>query len=397
VRGRPERRRRAGHKLIPMNPSISLAGLLKDLVALPSVNPSFGGTGEAGVADYVAAFLQRSGIEPTRQPVFPGGRDNVYARMGHLPGPAVLLEAHMDTVDAEGWFSGDPFDPVEKDGRLYGRGACDTKASLAVLLAVAAHFASRPEELRRPFVFAATIDEEEKQTGAFRLMEAGLSLDGAITGEPTLLDIVHAHKGCLRFRIRTSGRAAHGAFPELGDNAVMRMGRVLSLLSEYSRELASRPAHPLLGKPTLNVGTIRGGQSANVVPDSCEIELDRRLLPDEKGREAIEEIENLLAGVEQAAIEPGCQERPGIDTSPEAPLARDLAKAAGDASGGGRFRSAPYMTNAAAYVAAGLPSLVFGPGDIAQAHTRDESVELAQLDEAFRILIRFLGRERPKG
>src|SRR5690606_23297291 len=128
------------------------------LIALPSVNPSFGGTGEAAVADFVETFLRKAGLEPTRQPVFPG-RYNIVARVGSQ-GPALLLEAHMDTVAAEGWFSENPFDPIEKDGRIYGRGACDTKASLAVFLAVAEFYARYPVKLKQPLLFAATIDEE---------------------------------------------------------------------------------------------------------------------------------------------------------------------------------------------------------------------------------------------
>ncbi len=371
---------------------LKLTQLLKDLIALPSVNPSFGGSGEAAVADYVLAYLEKAGLKPERQVVLDDGRDNVFVRVGEKEGPAILLEAHMDTVATEGWLSGSPFDPVETEGRIYGRGSCDTKASLAVFLAVAAHFSRQPETLRVPLVFAATIDEEEMQTGASRLMEAGLDLQAAITGEPTLLDIIHAHKGILRFKIRTEGVAAHSAFPERGENAILKMAPVLSRLAEYESNLAARPAHPTLGRPTVNVGTIRGGQAVNVVPDSCVIDIDRRLLPDETGDEVLEEVRRTLSGLGKVTVESAVLDRVGIDTPVDSPVAEALAAAVRKNKGDCQFLSAPYMTNATAYASAGIPSLVFGPGDIAQAHTRDEHVEAAQLESAFRILVDFLSR-----
>jgi acetylornithine deacetylase/succinyl-diaminopimelate desuccinylase family protein len=370
----------------------SLAALLKDLIALPSINPSFGGAGEAAVADYVEDFLERCGADPERQAVFPG-RDNILARIGPAGQPAVLLEAHMDTVAAEGWFSGNPFEPVEAEGRIYGRGACDTKSSLAVFLAVTRYFAEHPERLKQPILFAATIDEEEKQSGALRLMEAGHALSGAITGEPTLLDIIHAHKGVLRLLIRSEGVAAHSAFPERGENAILRMGRVLERLEAYQAELARHPGHPALGRPTVNVGTIRGGAAVNVVPDACVIDIDRRLLPQEEGGSVWERLRALVADLPKVAVEPPYLDRRGIDTPLEAPFARALGKAVEREKGSCLYSVAPYMTNATAYAAAGIPSLVFGPGDISQAHTKDEYVELAQLERGFRILVDFLGVE----
>lgn len=363
--------------------------LLKELIALPSINPSFGGTGEAAVADFVEEALRRAGLRPNRQEVF-SGRDNVFAHVGAGEEPAILLEAHMDTVAADGWFSGSPFDPVEKEGRIYGRGACDTKASLAVFLAVAAHFARRPDELARPLIFAATVDEEEKQSGAFRLAEAGLVLEGAITGEPTLLDIIHSHKGVLRFTVRTRGVAAHSAFPERGENAILRMGEALQRLAEYGESLARVEPHPVLGRPTVNVGTISGGRAVNVVPDSCVVQVDRRLLPNESGREVWEELRGRLADLPHVEVEPPSLDCGGLDTPADSALAIRLGEAVRREKGEVRYLSAPYMTNATAYAANGVPTVVFGPGDIAQAHTRDEYVEVEQLHAAARVLVDFL-------
>lgn len=374
-----------------MNES-QIVSLLKDLIALPSVNPSFGGTGEGAVADYVEGFLHRAGLQPERQKVF-HGRDNIIARVGGGSEPPVLLEAHMDTVAAEGWLSGNPFCPLEQAGRIYGRGACDTKASLAVFMAVAHHFTQNTGRLKQPLVFAATVDEEEKQAGAFRLMETERGLAGAITGEPTRLEIIHAHKGVMRLRIRASGLAAHAAFPERGNNAILQMAPVLGRLATYQAELNHRTAHPSLGRPTVNVGTIRGGQAVNVVPDDCVIDIDRRLLPTEKGETVRREFETLMEGLERVKIEAPYLERSGIDTGQGCDLAVALGEAVRRAEGNCRYSSAPYMTNATAYAEKGIACLVFGPGDIAQAHTRDEFIEISQLGRAFRALVDFLGRK----
>ncbi len=368
---------------------------LSELVAIPSVNSGFGGPGEDAVGKHVSKFLRQRGLKVEEQEVFPG-RCNVVARIEpeDLAGrPGVLLESHMDTVAAREWKEGDPFIPRVVDGRLYGRGASDTKASLAVMLAVVDYFARRPGELKAPLVFAASVDEEVGQVGAFKLMDLGLPLAGAITGEPTQCQIVHAHKGFFRCRLGVRGVAAHSAFPEKGDNAILRMGRVLTQVAAYLEELKGRPGHPSLGCPTLSVGTIRGGEAINVVPDRCSIELDRRMLPGETEEVVRREIEALVGGETGGGIDETVV-RPGLNTDPQSPFAAGLAAAVKRHNQDRcEFQAAPYMTNATAYAAAGVPALVFGPGDIAQAHTDSEFVELAELDKAFSIFKTFLSYE----
>ncbi len=367
---------------------------LGELVAIPSVNSGFGGVGEDAIVKHVSKFLRQRGLDVEVQEVGPGLR-NVIARIepeGRGGEPAVLLESHMDTVAAADWAKGDPFIPRIEGGRLYGRGACDTKASLAVMLGVVDYFVARPGALRTPLVFAATADEEVGQSGAFKLMESAGALAGAITGEPTLCQIVHAHKGFFRCRLMVRGVAAHSAFPEKGDNAILRMGRVLTRIASYEEELKGRPAHPALGAPTLSVGTIHGGEAINVVPDRCSIEIDRRMLPEETEETVRAEIEALIEP-EGGTVEEGVV-RPGLNTDPGSAFAAGLETAVKrHCEGRCEFLAAPYMTNATAYAAAGVPALVFGPGDIARAHTDAEFVELAELDTAFAILKDFLSHE----
>ena len=196
-----------------------LQSLLADLVAIPSMNPmglhGLGeGFGEGDMADYVEAFLRKHHIPCERQTVLPG-RDNVVARLDGANKNAIVLEAHMDTVLGEN-MSIEPFAPTIKDGCLYGRGSCDTKASLAAML-MAVKAAAERGSLSRSVCLAATVDEEFQFTGVKKFIELGARAEMAVVGEPTQLDVVVAHKGVLRWEIETTGRSAHSSTPELGD------------------------------------------------------------------------------------------------------------------------------------------------------------------------------------
>src|SRR5438094_2281289 len=253
--------------------------LLRELIALPSVNPAFltandPHAGEQQVADFVGALAGCNGLEVEFQEVFPD-RANVLARLtpSRRARNRILLAPHTDTVGGE---SPAIFRPREKQGRLHGRGACDTKGSVAAMLSALIELARSP---RRPkhteIVFAGLVDEENGQSGSRALVAKGLKSDLAIVGEPTRLRVVTAHKGDLWLQLETRGRAAHGARPDLGRNAVHEMSRIVDLLqTTYAASLRKRK-HPLLGHPTVSVGTIGGGAQPNIGPDRCQIRLDR--------------------------------------------------------------------------------------------------------------------------
>lgn len=368
-----------------------IAPLLAELVRVPSVNPMLGGSGEAALARWVGEWLRATGAEVELQPVH-GERCNVIAAIGPANAPALLLEAHLDTVAPAGDWTRDPFTPVVQGGRLYGLGACDTKGSLATFLHLFAELARAPRRLRRRLVLAATVDEEVGQTGAYALMGKDLALRGAFVGEPTDCRVVHAHKGFVRFRVETTGRAAHSSRPEQGDNAIERMSGVVQWFREYGRTLAQSPCHGALGRPTVNVGTIAGGVGVNTVPDRCVIQVDRRTVPGE----TLADVQAELAAL--GAIEPSARifevlERPAVHTPAEAPLVRQLVQtlqACGEPAG---LEAVPYLTNAVAYAAAGVPVVVFGPGDLTQAHRPDEFIQLAELERCARVLRPLLERE----
>ena len=366
--------------------------LLRDLIALPSVNPAFLPNGdpqggELALAEHVAATAAKAGLAVSLDEVLPG-RPNVLAVLSprRRCRSRVLLVPHLDTVGA-----GDPaaFTPRLRAGRMHGRGACDTKGSLAAMLSALTRLAQGP---RRPdsteVVLAGVIDEENHQAGSRALARAGWKAALAIVGEPTGLRVVTAHKGNLWLQLETSGKAAHGCCPHLGHNAIRDMARVVEMLEgPYAEELRRRE-HPLLGRPTINVGTIHGGVQPNVVPDACQITVDRRMLPSESEARVRREIRALLqtSAVRARLVDLRGVPCPALETSPDLPLVRTLLRVARQRGPAG----VDYFCDAAVLAAGGIPSVVFGPGSIAQAHTRDEWIALEQVESATRLLGRFL-------
>ena len=367
--------------------------LLQELIALPSVNPAFlppddPRAGEAAVADYLTQLARRSGLDTSIQEVFPG-RTNVVARLTPK-GPVrhrVLLAPHLDTV---GFPNLDALlTPSLKGDRLTGRGACDTKGCVAAMFsAVLAVAKSGVRPAATEIVFVGLVDEENGQGGSRYYAAHGDKADLAIVGEPTRLQVVTAHKGDLWLQLKTHGRSAHGATPHLGRNAVLEMARVVEVLETRYAAMLRRRTHPLLGSPTVNVGVIRGGNQPNIVPNECVISIDRRTLPGETEAGVKREIQTLLkqagltAEFDTLRLAP-CE---ALETSPELPGVKALCRAA-------RRRQTlgvHYFCDAAPLAAGGIPSVVFGPGDIAQAHTADEWISVESLRRGTAILEQFL-------
>lgn len=371
--------------------------LLRDLIALPSVNPAFlpsgdPRTGEGRVADHLEEVARTAGMDVERQEAAPG-RCNVIARLTPtgVVRNRVLLAPHMDTV-------GEPnldalLKPELGGGRIMGRGACDTKGCVASYMEAmrrVARSGRRPETTE--IVFLGLVDEENGQAGSrtyaseSRRMEYRADL--AIVGEPTRLEVVTAHKGDVWLQLRTSGVAAHGATPHLGRSAVLEMARIVEVLeTQYRRELAGR-SHELLGAPTVNIGSIHGGTQPNIVPDACVISVDRRTLPGETEDDVRAEIREVLRvrGLEAQFDQLRTAVCDALETDAGLPLVKRLMKAAGKR----RTVGVHYFCDAAPLAAGGIPAVVFGPGDIAQAHTRDEWIEIESLERGTDILEEFL-------
>jgi acetylornithine deacetylase len=372
--------------------------LLRDLVTLPSVNPMGRSVPEEvayehRVTAYLEDYFQARGVRCERQSVAPL-RDNLVA-YSDLPGArrTWVLEVHQDTVPTD-HMTIEPFAAGIADGRLYGRGACDIKGGMAAMVAAFTRLVREKPAGAANVILACTVDEEFTFRGVKRLVQNGLTAAGAIVAEPTQLQIVHAHKGVARLHLTAHGRSCHSSTPEQGVNAIYRMGRLLVALEQYAERLRTSRTDPLLGPPTLSVGLIEGGTSVNTVPERCRIEIDRRLIPGEDTQEVSEELNRFLRG--EAGIDfPYTCDVPWMSMAALSPqgsgeLVQRLGQAIDSVRGAHEVLAVPYGTDASTLAAAGVPAVVFGPGDIARAHTCDEWVPLDEVEQASEILYRFL-------
>ena len=365
--------------------------LLRDLIALPSVNNAFlppgdPHAGEELVADYLKNRARKAGLEIETQATN-SGRDNLIVRLKPLSQAThrIILAPHMDTVGGD---LDKIFRPTKKGERLHGRGACDTKGSVAVMFHAMEHLAKRHRPANTEIVFIGFVDEECNQTGSRAFSKLKLKANLALVGEPTRCRVVTAHKGDLWLRLSTRGKAAHGARPELGRNAVHTMAKCIDTIeTEYAQNLGKR-RHPVLGHPTINTGIVRGGSQPNIVPDFCEADLDRRTLPGESFTAIRREIGEVLKkrGLKTRLTNVKGYTCPAMETDPTLPMVQQFMRTVRQMKPLG----VDYYCDAANIAATGVPAIVWGPGDIAQAHTADEWISIRQLERGMDVLTRFL-------
>jgi acetylornithine deacetylase len=387
--------------------SLDVVETLRELVRIPSVNPM--GRKVSGdifyehrVTDWLEQTARRLGLPYERITVSPQ-RDNLILRVdGDTPpergGPVLMFEAHQDTVPIDG-MTIEPFSGELRDGRVWGRGSCDIKGGLAAMLAALVRLAKEKPSDRATVVLACTVNEEHGFTGATDWAACYTGKEGksskllnrvptaCVVAEPTMLDVVVAHKGAVRWRCHTSGRAAHSSQPHLGESAVYHMARVLSAIERYANEVVTGlGSHPLVGTPTLSVGLISGGISVNTVPDDCTIEIDRRVIPGENPNDAYRHVVDWLGDHVPAGTpmqhEPPYMRTFGLADDNNGELAERLGTVAHRHGGGGRRIGVPFGTDAPHYALTGAPTVVLGPGSIAQAHTCDEWLAVDQLKAA---------------
>jgi acetylornithine deacetylase len=367
--------------------------LARRLVAIPSVNPDLegDGAGEAEIAAFCAELLEGWGFDVSSWDAAPG-RPNVVARLSGA-GPTLLLNGHLDTVGVAGRTI-DPFAAELRDGRLWGRGSCDMKGGVAALLAAARALVEGSDAERPNLVVALTADEENASVGMARLVEHGVAADMAVVCEPTELAVMPSHKGFVWIRALFAGRAAHGSRPELGIDAIRHAALYLAALEEHAAALRRAPAHPLLGHGSFHAGTIRGGAAASVYPESCELVLERRTLPDESVQEAVAPFRATLEAlvvdhpeiVGELAV---TLDRPGTEVAEDTPLVRGLLEALGKVGTDPAIRGMSAWVDAAYLNGVGIPAVCFGPGSIEQAHTTDEWIDVEEIRVATDVLVRF--------
>ena len=364
----------------------ALVSRLADLVAINSVNASLpGGPGEQAMADYVAQTARTMGADVELYEVEPG-RPNLLARVDRGRPRTLMFECHLDTVGLVPM--PDALNPRVEGGRLYGRGSADPKGSLAAMLSVLESAAADPAFPVNVWL-AGSMDEEITMRGSRALAERRPAVDAVIVGEPTNLQPIVAHKGVLRWCVRTTGVAAHSATPERGRNAIFDMQTVIGALRAGIEPGLARSSHPRLGPATWSVGVIEGGEAVNVVPDACQIDCDRRLLPGEEPDAVLAEVDRALdqlregdAGLRVERETPYVHVPP-METDAGEPVVRATVQALSESGRDPTLAAVAYATDASMLASVGgLPAVVLGPGDIAQAHTNDEWIELAELEAA---------------
>jgi acetylornithine deacetylase/succinyl-diaminopimelate desuccinylase family protein len=378
----------------PILDTESLFATVADLVSINSVNPAYpGGPGEGALADYVGEYCRHYSLPYELQPVFEG-RPNVIARLeGEPGGPTLILEAHMDTASELG-MNHKPFQPVRDGNRLYGRGSCDTKAGLAAMMHAMRILKQAGIRPHASVILVAAVDEEHSFRGVVKFVEKGIKAEGAIVAEPTDMETVVASKGCLRWRIRTRGRAAHSSKPQIGINAISKMMKIMAAMDETFPEPFAGRRHPLVGSPTVNVGIISGGRQVNQVPDWCTIDIDRRLIPGETKAAVWKEFESLIADLRardpelEVEMEAPMLEDYPLETVASARIVQVIAKVSQELTGQHHAVGVPYGSDASKLAQAGTPSVILGPGNIDQAHAADEWVELDQVSLAAEVYAR---------
>lgn len=374
------------------------------MVSFDTVNEHTSGLAfpERRMLEYLEIITKGWGLETSRLPI----PANAHAASYNLlityevskPAPWIVFESHADTVSVDG-MTVDPFHGLIKDGLMYGRGTCDTKGSGAGMLWALKEYmklSSCPNNIAILFV----TDEEATKTGATAFVQTqlehlGWKPTGVIVGEPTLCQPVVAHNGVIRWKINTRGVAAHSSNPSNGQSAISAMAK---LILEFEKEYCSKISltHPLTGKAACSVNTISGGTSVNIIPDFCEIEIDRRTLPSENSEQVLKEMQAAFDSIvlKDSTILIGTS-TPFVDYQLDPIVNHEFAMQISEILIGmglsGEQSGAGYGTDASTYSKVGIPAVVLGPGSINQAHTKDEWLEIAELDKSVSVYKQIMG------
>lgn len=362
---------------------------LKELIAIESVNPQFGGTGEAEVASYIQEFFSDCHPIIETQDVFPGRQNLICHFPGQNTDKVLLFEAHMDTVSIPAG-ARSTLVPEIVDGRLYGRGSCDTKGSIAAMICAIKSLFLEEGTFPLSICFLGAVDEEYRAKGIYEFIKQDMQVDGAVVGEPTGLNIVIAHKGVYRFTLTTEGKSVQSSKPQLGVNAIYKMMDVIQEVLEVLQPTYKDTGNALTGGPTVSVGVIQGGKEVNTVPNFCQIEVDRRVIPGENRADVEAEFQKILDSLRlrdvtfKATITNAFFDPP-LDTDRESSIVRSMANVCEARLGKATIMGVPYGSDASKLASIGIPSIVFGPGDIVHAHSSDEYVDIDELVSATEI------------
>ena len=370
--------------------------LTRALVRMDSRNPTLvaGGPGARACAHFLCDVLHAWGFHTELSDAAPG-RPNLVARIGeHGGGRSLMFNGHLDVVGVDGMIHA-PFSSDERDGRLYGRGACDMKGGMASMCAAA--WRAAKAGINGEIIIAAVADEEYESLGTRALLASGVRADAAVIAEPTTLAIMPAHRGFAWIEVEVMGRAAHGSRWDIGVDAIRHAGLLLAELDRVDAEVLPQTTHPLLGRASLHASLITGGVGMSTYPDRCVLTLERRNLPGESAPDVMAEVERACAAVR--ARRPGFEAAARLlvmqgpsDVAVDSPLVRELASAYEADGQPVRIEGMSAWTDAALLNAAGIPAVCFGPGDISLAHAAEEYIPLNEIDRATEVLASFAQR-----
>jgi len=367
-----------------------LNNMLVDMVKIDSCNPSLipGSPGEADIGTYMASAMNELGLEVITHELGDNRVNVVGILRGSGQGRSLLLNAHLDTVGVEGM--AEPFSAEIRDGRLYGRGSQDMKASLAAMIAAAKALQDANITLAGDLLITGVADEEYLSIGMEDLIKH-YNADGAIVTEPTDMALCLAHGGFIWYEVEVMGRAAHGSRPQEGIDANMRMGRFLAELEKLAEETIQRPPHPLVGSPSLHASLIKGGSELSVYAAKCTLQLERRICPGETEATVTQELQGIIDHLSaadssfQATVKPLFQRTP-FEVEPDRAIVTVVEQAMKERLGTSpSYMGATFWTDAALLAEAGIETVVVGP--IGQGlHSIEEWVELQSVYDLAHIL-----------
>lgn len=370
--------------------------ILKDLIAIPSINPGDESNynsnlyGEERIVKYLIKHFknQKFPYRIEKSSVLPNRENLMVFTTNKKKKDMLLLETHSDTVEVKN-MDFDPFEPFLKDGKLYGRGSCDAKGQLvAMLIGLEMAIDITKGELPIDVCLMVAVDEEHLHRGVDKLVEAGFRAEAAVVGEPTNLEVASASKGSIRFKVLTKGIPAHTSVPENGKNAIYLMGKIIHIVENIIEPKLKENPHPLCGKSTICISLIHGGEQVNIVPESCEIHVDYRLLPDEDWEQAYSFIKNeILTNLPQKErqyvkfFEPYLID-PSLSTSLDTKIVKTFKENLKKNGLQPNPIGLPFGCDASKIALLEIPTVVFGPGSIQQAHSNNEYIRVKDLMKA---------------
>ncbi|MHA2495484.1 MAG: ArgE/DapE family deacylase [Candidatus Hodarchaeales archaeon] len=368
-----------------------LLALLQDLIAIESVNPTLAenGSGEATIAQFVAAFLQQIGLDVQLQEVAPNRANVIGILRGIGEGKSLILNGHLDTVSLSGMEA--PLKAEFKDGKVWGRGSFDMKAGIAAMVIALKYLVEKQIKLKGDVLLTLVADEEYASIGTEAIVNE-YTADAAIVCEPTDLAVVIAHKGFAWIKVDVYGKAAHGSMPSRGVDAIVKAGKFLTALDRFEKTELAKKNHPLVGSPTVHASLISGGIELSTYPDYCKIELERRTIPGENRETVTEEIKDIFDEVRakdpqfNASFEVFFY-RPALEVSKDELIVQSVDKARSTLlKQNSAFQGMGGWLDSAILSSAGIPTVIVGPSGNG-AHSAVEFVEFESVVTTTKILI----------